>query len=210
MSDLHGWITQQIDRLGNDLRAVDKEHGRNWTTQWNASADTFTIYDDNGSAVAADFLPAVAGLVALNDPAAVLRRCAADRKILAEHKAREGGWYDWYACEGCGYDNADYCSEPMTSHINDCPTLLALAEGYGLTEEQQAQLDRPEKERPEPTGPSLIPDGLAEAMYGSLYAVFLGTRPVEPRPEVKAMEILAPELKKIPGYVSAAEEASDA
>jgi hypothetical protein len=32
-----------------------------------------------------------------------------------------------------------------------------------------ATLDRPQDgERPEPTGPSLIPDALAEAMYGPL------------------------------------------
>ena len=103
-------------------------------------------------------------LIAMHGPAAVSRRCAADRKILAEHKPREGGWYDWYACEGCGYDGADYCSEPMTSHINDCLTLLALAEGYGLTEEQRAALDRPEKERPTPERRGGIPDVIAQQM----------------------------------------------
>ncbi|MFJ6667446.1 hypothetical protein [Streptomyces sp. NPDC091383] len=53
----------------------------------------------------------------------------------------------------------------MTSHVNDCPTLLALAEGYGLTQEQHATLDRPEMERP-PRKPGFggMPDALVEQM----------------------------------------------
>lgn len=223
MPDLHGWITQQIDdreQLAELISAggyaphewrVEPSRSGRWTQLVAYSRTTdeppeAAMRDDNQPVALVQTGRNEHLLMAMHDPAAVLRRCAADLKILAEHKPREGGWYDWYACEGCGYDGADYCSEPAVGHINDCPTLLALAEGYGLTEEQRAQLDRPEKERPEPTGPSLLPAGLAEAMYGNLYAAFLGTRPVEARPEVKAMEILAPELKKISGYVPTAEE----
>mgnify|MGYP001608697000 CR=1 FL=1 len=201
MPDLHGWIAQQITRVENDLRAVDKEHGRSWTTRWNASSDTFTIYDGNSSAVAADVLPAAAGLIALNDPATVLRRCAADRKILAVH-APAGTKWDPYACNGCGVDS-EYGHE--VDHTNDCETLQALAEGYGLTEEQRAQLDRPEAERPEPGPGFQAPAPIVEG-YRQMWAHVLGTRPVEPRPEVKAMEILKPELKKISGYVPTTEE----
>lgn len=139
------------------------------------------------------------------DPAVALRWVSSHRKILAEHKPMECSWSDWYACEGCGYDGADYCSGPMTAHVNDCPTLLALAEGYGITEEQRAALDRPEKERPTPTGPSLIPAPVAAAMYENLMASVLGVRPVESAEE-KAIKILEPELKKVPGYVPVAED----
>ncbi|MFH9072704.1 hypothetical protein [Streptomyces alboflavus] len=132
--------------------------------------------------------------------ATVLRRCTADRKILEEHRPQGGGWPSHYACEGCGYDGG-YCPEPITRHINDCPTLLALAEGYGLTDEQRAQLDRPELERPTPTGPSLIPEPLAEAIARRLLANFIGFQPAGPSPEEKALEILEPDLKKISGYV---------
>ncbi len=79
----------------------------------------------------------------------MLRRCAADRKIL-EHHAPAGTKWDPYACNGCGVDS-EYGHE--VDHTNDCPTLLALAEGYGLTEGQRASLDRPEPERPEPKPP---------------------------------------------------------
>lgn len=99
------------------------------------------------------------------DPAAAVRRCATDRKILDIHQPQGGGYPNHYACEGCGYDGADYCSEPNTEHVNDCPTLLALAEGYGLTEEQRAALDRPEVEPP-PRKPGFggMPDVLVEQM----------------------------------------------
>jgi hypothetical protein len=74
--------------------------------------------------------------IAANDPASVLRRCAADRKLLALHNTPgnvfpDGAYLDdnrW--CVGCGYGND---GEPLTSDVNDCPTLHALAEGYGWT-----------------------------------------------------------------------------
>jgi hypothetical protein len=207
MVDLHGWITQQIDRVEAGTRSATPGPWTADTDDDNVMADAGTVarmwdYVRSGSdvQVKAD----MSLIIAHADPTAVLRRCAADRKILAEHRPHGGKW-EPYACEGCGMDGGD-CADWMIEHVNDCPTLLALAEGYGLTEEQRAALDRPEPERPAPTGPGLLPDGLAEAMFGNLYAAFLGTRPVEPRPEVKAMEILAPELKKIPGYIPTTEE----
>ncbi|WP_157882426.1 hypothetical protein [Streptomyces silvensis] len=134
------------------------------------------------------------------DPSDALRWCKAHRKILTTHAPAGGGGSDAYACEGCGYNGADYCPELNVEHVNDCPTLLALAEGYGLTKEQRAALDRPEPERPAPTGPSLIPAALAEAMYGHLLATVVGVQPV-PSPRQRALEILGPELKKISGYL---------
>lgn len=75
--------------------------------------------------------------------ATALRRCAADRKILEIHSYR-GGVCEPYACDGCGSDDMG----ALVDHANDCQTLLALAEGYGITNEELAQLDRPERERP--------------------------------------------------------------
>jgi hypothetical protein len=121
VTDLHGWITQQIDTIERELRdgkTVLDEHGRYHHTE------------------------------IVNDPV-LLRRCAADRKILAIHEPVGG------ACDGCGFDRDDGY---FVDDINDCPTLLALAEGYGLTNTQRATLDRPELERPvcKPRGP--MPD----------------------------------------------------
>ncbi|MES9522430.1 DUF6221 family protein [Streptomyces capoamus] len=174
MPDLHGWITQQITHLEALCRSTDKEHSRDWIATWVASTDDFELLDSNGTLVARSLLPGAAGLLAIHDPAAVLRRCAADRKILDLHKPLATTWSDYYACAGCGYDGADYCSEPVTEHVNDCPTLLALADGYGLTEEQRAALDRPEKERP-PRKPGF--GGMPDALAGQMIRISLATVP---------------------------------
>ncbi|MFE1515803.1 DUF6221 family protein [[Kitasatospora] papulosa] len=66
--------------------------------------------------------------IALNDPASVLRRCAADRKLIAEH----GPFSDTdLSCKGGGLDSHE---EMVTGYYEDCPVLCALAEGYGRTE----------------------------------------------------------------------------
>jgi hypothetical protein len=82
-----------------------------------------------------------------------LRRCAADRKILAIH-AYSGGSYEPYACDGCGSDDIG----ALVDHANDCATLQALAEGYGITDDELARLDRPEEPRRDaaPTGKSAL------------------------------------------------------
>jgi hypothetical protein len=206
VSDLHGWITQQIDKVEAAARDATEvpwfaEHpAGSWGDDPEArligsGKILATFSNDYNGHLNADH-------IALHNPAAVLRRCAADRKILDIHAPAGGNW-EPYACLGCG-DDSEYGA--LVEHTNDCETLLALAEGYGLTEEQRAALDRPEPERPTPTGPSMLPDGLAEAMYGNLIATFVGTRPVEPSPKEKAIRILAPELKKIPGYLPISEE----
>lgn len=66
--------------------------------------------------------------IVLNDPESALRRCAADRKLIAEH----GPCSDQdLGCKGCGFNNQE---ESMVDHYEDCPVLCALAEGYGWTE----------------------------------------------------------------------------
>lgn len=115
MPDLHGWITQQIDRV--EALAHEQE-GSLWD---------MALGDDSVAAT-------------------VLRRCTADRKILDTHKPYGGRGYSGHACTGCGELSEDWA----VGHTNDCPTLLALAEGYGLTPEILATIDRP---IPEPYPP---------------------------------------------------------
>ncbi|MCX5522227.1 DUF6221 family protein [Streptomyces bobili] len=186
MPDLHGWITQQID--GVELVAR------------RATADLGTVlnqieYQDD--AVTADEQH-----IMDHDPAAVLRRCEADRRILNRHRLNpDAYWADAAMCEGCGTEGEmDYA---VTDNLNDCPELLDLAYAHGITDDILATLDRPQEgERPEP-GPGLgIPDVIAQ----SFASFWLGTRLVEPSPKEKAIKILGPELKKIPGYVPADQE----
>lgn len=68
--------------------------------------------------------------IAANDPESVLRRCAADRKLLELHAPTQG--FNVYggsctACSACGAAEEYPVWYP-------CPSVLALAEGYGWTE----------------------------------------------------------------------------
>jgi hypothetical protein len=67
-------------------------------------------------------LQADAEHIALNDPKAVLRRCAADRKLLHLHDDEPStpSVLDGY-CANCGW-------------LRPCPTVRLLAEGYGYQE----------------------------------------------------------------------------
>lgn len=198
MPDLHGWITRQIDETQRIAEAA-RGHGEG---RWRHETGYHSgrVEDERGETVVYDEgapLEEEAAHIALHDPHAVLRRCAADRKILEVH-APQGGDWEPYACLGCGSDS-EY--GVLVDHVNDCETLQALAEGYGLTEEQRAQLDRPQPEPRQRRMGGFLGAGLAEAVYGNLIATFINARSVEPRPEVKAFKILEPELKKIPGYI---------
>jgi hypothetical protein len=160
--DLYDWTREQITRIENTVRAADKEHGRTWTAKRDPRSDSFQIIDGRGALVADALLAGAAGLIALQAPEVVVGRCLADRKLLKVHKPRGGEW-DPYVCEGCG--QAGYCQDWVTEHANDCPVLLAVAEGYGLTEEILAGLDRPEWKPPKRPDQSMMPRALQEA-YG--------------------------------------------
>ncbi|GHC38135.1 hypothetical protein GCM10010348_76800 [Streptomyces anthocyanicus] len=78
----------------------------------------------------------------------VLRRCEADRRILARHRL-DPGQADSVtyaaACEGCDIDDWGL---PNIDNLNDCPELLDLAHAHGLTDDILAELDRPEPGEP--------------------------------------------------------------
>lgn len=185
MPDLHGWLAQQIAEAEDVARAATPgpwlaepvvygkpEDGYGPPSNFEIAGPTTAVvthqeYEGGGIHHGPD-----ADHIARHDPQAVLRRCAADRKILEEHRPMGGGDPSHYACYGCGFDGG-YCPEPYTEHVNDCPTLLALAEGYGLTEEQRTALDRPEPERPEPRHGFLVP----EALFGPIIRMAMADVP---------------------------------
>ncbi|MFE2324632.1 DUF6221 family protein [Streptomyces sp. NPDC059385] len=144
MPDLRDWILQQIEAAEKAARFAG-----DWGTSWHYDDWSMRIRTSDGDEmpgeVVASAFYAYAKHIVGNDPATILRRCAADRKILDIH-SYAGGICEPYACAGCGHDDMGY----LVDHCNDCETLQALAEGYGLTDDERAQLDRPERPKPEP------------------------------------------------------------
>ena len=140
MPDLHAWITQQVGHLESLCRSADKEHGRDWVATWTARTDDFELLDTHGTLVARSLLPGAAGLLAVHDPATVLRRCEADRRILNRHRLNPDVHFE-PACLGCGTYGDMELSE--TDNLNECPELLDLAHAHGLTPEILATLDQP-------------------------------------------------------------------
>lgn len=163
MTDLHGWITQQVDRAEAVAReAADGDSGQ-WFVgrKWNvyrAEDQTPNEDDETNALVVYGNMQAQSEHIALNDPAAVLRRCEADRRILNRHTLDLEYWYD-PACKGCrtyGLDEMAY-----TDNLNECPELLDLAHAHGLTDEILAGLDQPQappRPQPKPLG-GILPPG---------------------------------------------------
>ncbi len=148
--DLHVWITQQVDRVEETARAVE-DRSAPWDGQWMADGNS-AVRTVNGHVLfyrhgPAPLKPGLADHVALNDPAAALRRCEAGRRILARHTLDPDVNYE-PACKGCG-TYGDYGLSNV-DNLNDCPELLDLAHAHGLTPEILAGLDRPQAPEPKP------------------------------------------------------------
>jgi hypothetical protein len=151
VTDLHGWITQQVDRVEAEARArligaavvlAPDDGSRPLTCTVTAVEQTADglqyVVEEQGAAPAT-------GLADVQVAAAILRRCEADRRILARHRLdpTEGGsWLYATACHGCG--TFGDCDDPVTDNLSDCPELLDLAHAHGITDEILATLDRPQ------------------------------------------------------------------
>lgn len=156
MRDLHGWIVQQIEEterlarraaglcgchppkpswsfrdgdeptdgriliVGEPHPSLKRKIGR----KWNGSYEGLFMAEH----------------IVRHDPAAVLHRCAADRKILERHRLDPDVHYE-PACKGCGTYGDQELSE--VDNPNECPELLDLGYAHGLTPEILATLDRP-------------------------------------------------------------------
>lgn len=132
--DILAWLDDAISRREKTARAVGWDTVQSGEYLWDTKYLILRRGDE--SLVTTELDPNLAEHVALNDPASVLRRCAADRKLLALHNTPgvifpDAAYMDdnrW--CVGCGFGND---GEALTPEVNDCPTLNALAEGYGWT-----------------------------------------------------------------------------
>ena len=128
-------ITARVDAALKTLDLADRAEARRgrlparWVFLANPATGAGEIRDADGGMIRArSAWPDEGRHIALNDPASVLRRCAADRKLIAEHGPFSA---TDLSCKGCGLDSHE---EMVTGYYEDCPVLCALAEGYGWTE----------------------------------------------------------------------------
>lgn len=83
------------------------------------------------------------GRAMLIDPTPILRRCEAEREVLARHTMQP--WLGTI-CVGCGWEGD--CGAPITENLNDCPELLHLARAHAITPKIHNNLDRPQAPEP--------------------------------------------------------------
>ncbi len=157
--DLHAWITQQVDTVEKRARACDATDWRHVfngvivdrdTDGWQHAPDSAVIANIVSERIYWNASPAHspdADHIVHNDPAAVLRRCEADRRILARHRLNPDITYE-PACLGCRtYGDQELA---YVDNLNECPELLDLAHAHGITDEILAGLDRPTPPEPKP------------------------------------------------------------
>lgn len=83
----------------------------------------------------------IAALSVLHDPASVLRRCAADRRMIQRHQpinCRDFGCDCDTCCATCRWTESQETGREavwgsVDTHVFPCPTIRDLADGYGWT-----------------------------------------------------------------------------
>lgn len=156
--DLHAWITERVDSV--EASVLRELEGRRIALQPTDGSrpvgGTVTVASAGAHGphlTLAQYTEPRDGQPAPVEWArAVLRRCEADRRVLARHRQVDESYS--VACEGCGYDGG-YCPEPVTANVSDCPELLDLAHAHGIASEILAGLDRPKLPERETTGSGL-------------------------------------------------------
>lgn len=107
-----------------------------WSPHWEYDYMVKEIRDlNNGGTLATIYHPEIAAHVEAHDPAAVLRRTAADRKQLELHA--DDGHGDCATCGiNAGIVETNYMAITERGSVtHPCPTVLLIAEGWGWTEE---------------------------------------------------------------------------
>ncbi|MFE4915901.1 DUF6221 family protein [Streptomyces sp. NPDC056652] len=143
--DILAWLNAAIAAREKTTHAATQPAWRTHDTHLDLGGHTATVLSGTGNQVELlAWLPTMshnpwdetrnawnnAEHIALNDPESVLRRCAADRKLLELHGNR---------CHSCpAKGEAGYLDEWTQFDYDDtCPVVLLLAEGYGWTEGEQ-------------------------------------------------------------------------
>lgn len=130
--DILAWLERAIATTEETARRAPR--GK-WTGtqddfysyQWHIASSTGTAVAGAGYEGGGVYTEEAAKHITLNDPVSVLRRCAADRKLLELHGGRG------HSCPAYDYDGD---LDEWTRFYNHevCPVVQNLAEGYGWTD----------------------------------------------------------------------------
>ncbi|MYS70361.1 hypothetical protein GTY88_07925 [Streptomyces sp. SID5926] len=128
---LHDWIQGEVARREGAARLVGYE--RISSTDYLCESKYLLLHRGEEADAGPEMDPDLADHVALNGPDAVLRRCAADRKILAAHPYTTDVLNPGYGPHTVGF-GCETCHDwdGVTEGRGNCTTILALAEAYGL------------------------------------------------------------------------------
>ncbi|MFE0206957.1 DUF6221 family protein [Streptomyces sp. NPDC058985] len=152
-NDILSWLDWVISEREDAATAAAVPHGQHWVQgfpeqhkdpdlRYGWDADMVHLSQTDPHIAYQCLSDEIAALTVLHDPEAVLRRCAADRKLLELHQAVDCGAFgcdcglkcrtcDWTASQETGIDAG---WGEVDQHIYPCPTVRAIAEGYGWTE----------------------------------------------------------------------------
>jgi len=120
--DVVEWLQARLARMEHQANRASELQARDWSVPSTGVVD-----------LGDDLLPTgdrdVAEHIALHDPAAVLRRVAADREQLAEHAPTPHAGY--IVCHECSPLSPADAGVRTVSRLYPCRTVLLLAEGWG-------------------------------------------------------------------------------
>lgn len=128
---MRAWLRDTLDAAQADAEAAAKEEEADWSDGGEHGETVTTVQHGSYVAVGPWDCPLPDGVrrhIARHDPAAVLRRIAADRQILELHaQAHECSSWDEVA--------GDFNTCQWVNEWETCSTVRLLAEGWGWTEE---------------------------------------------------------------------------
>lgn len=138
--DILAYLDAAIATRENAARAVGYDAIETGDYLWDAKY--LVLRRGDVSKAAPEMDGSLADHIALNDPASVLRRCAADRKLIALHAVvpDHGRFTEGECPPDCDGEHTvppvcfscrTYAGDPVQS---PCATLRVVAEGYGWTE----------------------------------------------------------------------------
>ena len=127
---LLAWLNAAIGDRERTAQQAASEGGQTWRED----PFVYGVRDQKNVMVARSREERASSIVhiAANDPESVLRRCAADRKLLNLHAPQPdgSGFHDGVQCRTCSQDGGDGYQYLVPF---PCDTVRAIAEGYGWT-----------------------------------------------------------------------------